>query len=193
MSGNAEVAGNEPSATLAERDLVLKRLLAAHEAWFDVKTDCAFGGESFDGYAEFRSTGRKYILSQKHELWHVNTFEYLFFKTVDHLTAEDAAHWYSFMTTEALAKVNPDENHMTSYLSLVLIANTCDEEAAKLVKKAKFRKNFAYGMRGWADLRFCVVDIEGRNVTANAAGKQMKPTLEANAGFAGGNNTRKGR
>ncbi len=185
MAGNADVAGSEPTVALTERELVLKRLLAAHETWFDVAKDYGYAGETFDGFAEFRSTGQKYILSKKHELWHVNTFEYLFFKGVERLTAADVAHWYSFMTTEALGKVNPDENHMTSYLSLVLVADVCDDEALRAVRKAKFRKNFAYGMRGWADLRLCVVDLGGRSVITNAAGKQMTKTLEANAGFAG--------
>ena len=178
---------------LSERELVLKRLLAAHETWFDVAKDCEYAGETFDGFAEFRSSGQRYVLSKKHELWRVETFEYLFFKAVDRLTADDVAHWYAFMTTEALGKVHPDENHMTSYLSLVLVADSCDDDAVQAVRKAKFRKNFAYGMRGWADLRLAVVDLQSRSVTTNAAGKQMKPTLEANAGFADGSKTRKGR
>ena len=168
-----------------ERELVLRRLLAAHETWFDVAANFTYAKETFDGFAEFRSSGQKYILSKKHELWRVNTFEYLFFKGVGHLTAADVSRWYSFMTTEALAKVNPDENHMTSYLSLVLVADECDEDAAAALRKAKFRKNFAWGMRGWADLRLAVVDLKNRSVITNAAGKQMKTTLEANAGFSG--------
>ena len=89
VSGNADVAGNDPSDVLTERELVLKRLLAAHEAWFDVAKDYGYAGETFDGFAEFRSSGQKYVLSKKYELWRVNTFEYLFFKAVDRLTADD--------------------------------------------------------------------------------------------------------
>ena len=39
------------------RQLVLERLLASHETWFDVYRDYEFGGRTFPGYAEFHSHG----------------------------------------------------------------------------------------------------------------------------------------
>lgn len=184
MTATSVATADALTATSDGQNLVLRRLLAAHEAWFDVTPDYQYAGKTFGGYAEFRSSGQKYILSKKHQLWQVNTFEYLFFQPVGHLSTDVVRDYFSFMTTEALQKVNPDENHMTSYLSLVLIADSSDKDALDMVRKAKFRKNFALGMRGWADLRFCVVDLESGSVITNPAGRQMKSTLQANAGFA---------
>ena len=63
---------------------------------------------------------------------------------------------------------------------LVIVADSCTQEAAKAVRKTRFRKNFALGIRGWADLRVAVADLSANRVITNAAGKQLKTTLEAN-------------
>ena len=46
--------------------------------------------------------------------------------------------------------------------------------------QTRFRKNFALGIRGWADLRVAIADLSANRVITNAAGKQLKTTLEAN-------------
>ena len=85
------------------------------------------------------------------------------------------------METRALEKVDPVPNHMQSSLSLVIVADRVDDEAKRACRKTRFRKNFALGIRGWADLRLAVVDIAGHDVVTNGAGKEMKASLEANA------------
>ena len=47
---------------MAGRMEVVDRLLAAHEAWFDVERDHRFAGRVFSGYAEFHSSASQYVL-----------------------------------------------------------------------------------------------------------------------------------
>ena len=54
-----------------EKQLVLKRILAAHEAFFDVHRDYEFAGRSFPGFAEFHSFGEQYVLVKRAKLWEV--------------------------------------------------------------------------------------------------------------------------
>lgn len=169
-------------AMAAERELVLNRLLASHETWFDVYRDYEFGGRTFPGYAEFHSHGEQYVLVKRAKLWEVDAFEYLFFVTARTLDADALADLVGFMTETAIQKVHPDPNHMTSYLSLVIIADDVPEEVRKLVRKTKFRKNFALGIRGWADLRLAAICLSDHSVTTNSQGKEMRATLEANLG-----------
>lgn len=167
-----------------EKHLVLKRILAAHEAWFDVHRDYAYAGRVFPGYAEFHEHGEKYVLVKRAKLWEADSHEYLFFATAETLGEDDVQTWVQFMKTDGLAKVQPDKNHMSSGIALVLIVDSCSEGAKRAVRKTHFRKNFALGIRGWADLRIVVADLSARSVYANAAGKQMKPTIEANLNLA---------
>lgn len=172
------------SSAKDEKHLVLKRILAAHEAWFDVHRDYAYAGRTFPGYAEFHSHGEKYVLVKRAKLWEADTHEYLFFVEAGALSEAEVASWVEFMKAEGLKKVQPDPNHMSSGVSLVIVADSCTEEAKRAVRKTRFRKNFALGIRGWADLRLVVADLSEGAVYANAAGKQMKPTIEANLNLA---------
>ncbi len=177
-----ETKALDPSeeSTDAKRD-VLDRLLAAHETWFDVSRDHLFAGRTFPGYAEFHSEAEKYVLTKRAKLWGVNAHEYMFFTTADRLSKEAFDDLVSFMTTEALDKVKVNPEHMTSYLSLVIIADSVDDAARQAARKAKFRKNFKFGLEGWADLRVAVIDLSSASVTTNAMGKELRTVLEANA------------
>lgn len=167
-----------------EQHLVLERLLAAHEAWFDVTRDYEYAGHCFGGYAEFHSLGEKYVLTKKAKLWEVAAHEYLFFQTVDELDEATFEECLSFMKEKAVLKVEPKPNHMTSYVSLVIVAKKADPDVAKSLRKTSYHKSYRFGLRGWAELRLCLVDLAARQVTTNAMGKAMRPLLESNAGFA---------
>ena len=160
---------------------VLERLLLAHEGYFDVERDHAFGGRTFEGYAEFHSSTSQYVLVKRAKLWEANSHEYLFFTLVDHLDEATLDGLVTFMKTEGLSKVVLGPDHMSSALSLVIIADTVDPCIAGRVRKTRFRKNFQLGLKGWADLRLCVISLSDEAVHANAMGKEMTPTLAANA------------
>ena len=190
VESSAEVNASEAPAG---KELILKKLLAAYEAWFNITKDYDYAGRHFEGYAEFHERGAQYIATKKAEIWSVNSYEYLFFKLTNHVSAADIESFVEFMTTEVIKKVQPEKDHMSSYLSLVLIADSADEDVEKVVAKTKFRKNFMLGLRGWADLRLCVIDLQAQKILSNAAGKHLKPTLEANAGFPDGKKKRRRR
>lgn len=161
-------------------DALLRRLLDAYRGYYDMEEDCRYGGRVFPGYGELHSHGEKYVLSKQAKLWEVDTHDYLFFDVVslaDRVYLEESV---AFMTGAALGKVDPKPDHMVSYLSLVIIADRVDQAMPALVRRTRFRKNFRLGLRGWADLRLAVIDLQGYNVYTNGQGKEMKGLLEAN-------------
>ncbi|MDO4182074.1 MAG: hypothetical protein Q4E12_00470 [Coriobacteriia bacterium] len=162
---------------------VLKKLLVAHETWFDVSRDYSFGGHLFPGYAEFHSHGEKYVLVKSAKLWEVDAHEYLFFEVARTLSADEVRTWIAFMTEEALKKVHPEPNHMTSYISLVLVAESVDAQAVKLIRKTRFHKEFKLGVEGWADLRLAAVSVSTKQVFTNNMGKDLVPQLESALGL----------
>ena len=163
------------------KDDVLDRLLAAHEAWYNVHRDYEFAGRVFPGYAEFHTMGEKYVLVKRAKLWGVASHEYIFFVEESNLDADVLDELVSFMKTKAIDKVDPSEpDHMQSFLSLVMIADSVAPDVAKMVRRTRFRKNFKLGINGWADLRLAVIDLGRMDVVTNAMGKDMKGSLEAN-------------
>ena len=171
---------------LANRRNVVERLCAAHEAWFDVRRDYAFAGRTFPGYAEFHSCDSQYVLVKRAKLWEAASHEHLFFWDTPCLTADELDDLVGCITDEGLALVRPAPDHMTTYLSLAIVADAVDDLAWERVRRIRFRKNFALGWRGWADLRLAVADLSRGRVTANSQGKPLGKTLQANAFIDGG-------
>ena len=168
-------------AAASERaHVALERLLAAHEAYFDVEHDYSFAGRDFAGYAELHSSASQYVLVKRAKLWETTSHEYLFFKLVSHLDTATFDELVTFMKEEAIAKVSLGPDHMNSFLSLVIIADSMDADLPRHVRRTHFRKSFMLGLKGWADLRVCVVCLDENTVYANARGADMVPTLEAN-------------
>lgn len=156
------------------------QLIEAHGGYYDIQHDYDYADRSFTGYAEFHTHGEKYVLSKKAKLWEVNAHEYLFFTTLDTATDADVNDLVHYMTTSALQKVQNVPDHMTSYLSLVIIADRSTPQAISTIKHTRFRKNYLLGFRGWADLRLALIDLETMRVYTNGQGKELKRTLEAN-------------
>lgn len=78
---------------LAGRGEVIERLLAAHEAWFDVERDHDFAGRTFPGYAEFHSSASQYVLVKRAKLWEAASHEHLFFWDTPRLTQASWTSW----------------------------------------------------------------------------------------------------
>lgn len=190
-----EARATELDAAVADgaaeaRSRVLECLIAAHEAWFDVERGRELAGRVFPGYAEFHSYGERYVLSRRAKLWEVANHEYIFFDTVERLEEDAFARMVAFMETEALAVVHPEPNHMSSNISLVVVADEVGPQVGRMVRRTRFRKNFKWGLWGWSDLRIAVVDLAGLRtggqgrVMTNAAGKVLRKTIEANLALA---------
>ncbi len=173
--------GNEITA---KSELVLERLLAAHGAWFDVSRDVSVAGRAFRALAQFHSFGEQYVLVKRVKLWEAEEHEYMLFDVRDHIDAEAARSYVEFMKNEALELVKPEPNHMSSFRTLVVIANSASDEACALFRKTSHRKNFMWGIRGWSDVRLALIDLskpQGSRVVCNGAAKRIRKSLEANA------------
>lgn len=182
-----EQAAHRPkpgSEITAKSELVLERLLAAHGAWFDVSRDVIVAGRAFRALAQFHSFGEQYVLVKRVKLWEAEEHEYMLFDVRDHIDAEAARSYIEFMKNEALELVKPEPNHMSSFRTLVVIANSASDEACSLFRKTSHRKNFMWGIRGWSDVRLALIDLskpQGSRVVCNGAAKRIRKSLEANA------------
>lgn len=174
-------SGNEITA---KSELVLERLLAAHGAWFDVSRDVSVAGRVFRALAQFHSFGEQYVLVKRVKLWEAEEHEYMLFDVRDRIDVEAARSYVEFMKNEALELVKPEPNHMSSFRTLVVIANSASDEACTLFRKTSHRKNFMWGIRGWSDVRLALIDLskpQGSRVVCNGAAKRIRKSLEANA------------
>ncbi len=156
------------------------RVLEAHRQNFDLEIPYHFAGQELVGYGAYHAEASSYVLSKKAKLWEISAHEYLYVVAVDHLDEPTLDQWVARMKTEGIAALTIDENHMSSYLSLVIITSTADPAIARSVKRCRYRKNFCGGWRGWADLRIAVAVLSSSSVYCNRQGRLLGQTLETN-------------
>lgn len=170
------------------RDDLLERVIAANAGYYDIIRDHQFEGRTFPAFASFHTHGEQYVLTKRAKMWEVDSHDYLFIDTADALSASSLADEIGFVCEQGLKLVEPGPNHMSSGLSLIVIADSVDDDAMKLARKSKFRKNFKFSLQGWADLRVAVIDLSrerGKQVVTNAAGKGLAKMLEGNLALIG--------
>ena len=160
---------------------LLSRALDAFAGSYDIARDAQVLSRRVDALAQLRALNSKYVLSQKHVLWEANAFEHAIFLCVDTLTAEMVEDWFAFLTLQAEpelvhpGKSLPDEGHMYTYLTLIFLCNGVHKDALQAIRRARFTKNYRFSLRGWATGRLLAVDLSSGVMTANAAGRELKP------------------
>lgn len=163
----------------------LEGILGAYMRLFDVQRECECAGRSFSAYAEYHEYDEQYVLVKRAKLWEAHIHEYAYFQIVDRLDGRALDELLGFMKTDALGRLDPEPDHMTSYLSLVIVTNSMDDQLARTVRKTRFRKDFRLGIRGWAELKLAVVDVSRQRVITNPAGESMEDPLKAGLARAG--------
>ena len=96
-----------------------------------------------------------------------------------------AAIWLNNKVKTGTANIKPNKEHKSSYVSLVILADSMDAEAKKLIRKTRFQKNFRLALHGWMEFHIAAMEISTNSFLSNPAGTGAKKTLEQNFGFRG--------
>ena len=163
--------------TLQER---LERLLNAYSHHYDIARDVQVQGGSFPATAFYFLRDENYLISRKHVLSVVENHEYVYFYLTEHLTAEDLRRQIELSREAGMGHVNPSKEHMSSVVTLVILADTIDPEAKDLIKKTRFRKNFWLALHGWMEYHIAAMEISTHSFLSNPAGKGARKLLEGN-------------
>ena len=166
--------------TTEEKQSKLDTLLGAYTNCFDIQRDVVAGDVNFTALAQYHSRSGKYILVKSAKIWSIEMNEYIYFALVDHLDANRLNSLYKAARDGGLALIKPHGEHMCSYVSLVILADSIDADAAKTLHKIRFRKSFWLALHGWMEFRIAAIDLSAGQVFANPAGKDVRVTLERN-------------
>ena len=112
----------------------LNKLLYAYSHQYDIDRDVEVEGFTYPATATYYLRDENYLISKQHVLSAVEQHEYLYFYLTDHLTADDLQSHVDLSKRAGLSKVKPHREHMFSNVGLVVLANTIDPEAQKLIK-----------------------------------------------------------
>ena len=158
----------------------LERLLNAYSHHYDIERDVVIDGVSFPAMAIYYLRDENYLITKKHVLNAVENHEYVYFYLTDHLDAETLKNKIDFTRNDGLGRIKPHKEHMSSMVTMVILADTIDPEAKALLKKTRFRKNYRLALHGWMEYQIAAMEISTDSFLSNPAGKNAKKTLELN-------------
>lgn len=121
-----------------------------------------------------------YLISKKHVLNAVENHEYVYFYLTEHLDAETLQRQIDVTLQDGLGRIRPNKEHMSSRVTLVVLADVIDPEAQKLLKKTRFRKNYRLALHGWMEYQIAAMECSSQSFFSNPAGKAARKTLELN-------------
>ena len=158
----------------------LDKLLNVYSHTSDIYRDVEVEGGSFPAAAFYYLRDENYLLSKKHVLSAVEQHEYLYFFLTDHLDLSTLETQIALSKQAGLALVRPHKDHMFSNVGLVILANTIDPEAQKLIKKTRFRKNYRLSLWGWTEYQLAAMEVSTNCFYANPAGAGARKIMEQN-------------
>jgi len=164
----------------------LEKLLEAYSHHYNITRDVRTeDGAEYPAAATFFMRDENYAFSKKAVISAYEQYDYTFFYLTEHLDAETAKQQLDLALKAGMAQIRPHKEHKSSYVTLVILADTIDPEAKELIQKTRFQKNFRLALHGWMEYHICAMECSTNSFLSNPAGKGAKKTLEANFGVQG--------
>jgi hypothetical protein len=145
---------------------------------FDIKRNYTLNNIQFDMFAEYHLRNERYVLVKKAVVYAFENNEYSFIKYCGKLDKDYLQKVINTLTDSVQSIVKPDKEHMSSTITLVIVTenfiNNKDKDViTKIISKFKYNKGFAFGFKGWADIRLVLVSLNEDFMATNKKGKEV--------------------
>ena len=160
-----------------------EKLLNAYSHNYDLTKDVETEeGGSFPAMAHYFLRDEHYLVRRDKQFYATEQHDYTYFHVAEHLDAVGAKALTERTLKAGLAAIHPHKEHMSSFVTLVVLAETIDPEAKKVLKKIRFHKNYRLALHGWMEYHVAAMECSTRTFLSNPAGRGARKTLEANFG-----------
>lgn len=159
---------------------LLERLFAIYAHQYEIDRDGCYGEGFFPATATFFLRDENYLISKKHVLSAVENYDYLYFCMADHLDVSSLQEMISRSLELGKKRIHPHKEHMSSLITLIILTDTIDDDAIRLIKKTRVRKYFRFAFHGWMEYRIAAMEISSTRFFSNPAGREPKKILEQN-------------
>lgn len=166
--------------TLQDR---LNKLLDIYSHIYDIERNVEIAGSYYPAAATYFLRDENYLISRQHVLSAVEQHEYVTFLVTDHLDAPTLEKHIALTRQDGLSRIHPTKEHMCSFVTLVVLADTIDPEAKRLIKRTRFRKNYRMTFHGWMEYHVAAMEVSTNSFLSNPAGREAKKNLEQNFGL----------
>lgn len=153
----------------------LEALLPSYVSYYDITRDGA--AEPFAAEAAFHSHDEQYFLVKSAKYTEQDMHEYVFFALADTLTLPEAQRFGEAAWEEGMRRVRPGPNHRCTDISLVLLAERVEPDAAAYLKKLRRSKTYKLMLQGWSNYRVIALETSTGSLTHNRLGRDLRKAL----------------
>jgi len=157
----------------------IKLLISKLEKNFTIERDIVIFDNKIDIFAKFSNISVRTFITQHDIIDQYNNHEHIYIRGYDNVTEEDIVSFGQFLKRISDECISPDKDHMSTYITGVLIGNHIDENAIRAVKKYNYRKAFCFYLKGWCDVRLIYVGLDNNMIITNRDGKKVKKVYES--------------
>ena len=168
----AAFAGKRGTSVSQLSQAVVRGLLGVYSAYYDVEEISEEG--PLKALCAYHSRESQYVLSKKVELWAAESHEYLYLWDMEQLEEEGAEEIFARVLSDGEPRVKPHSQHMSTYLTAVILYESAAPRALERLKKLKKRREFKLSLHGWMEFRIAAVDLSTGEISTNRAGKVLE-------------------
>lgn len=154
----------------------LQKLLPSFEKYYDVKTEGALS--PFVAEAEFHTHEEQYVLVRSAKISESESNEYIFFAAEEHLSCPMLTELENLAWQTGLSRVHPHYGHRNSDVTLVLLADSVDEEAFLAIKRIHRTKSYMFTFKGWSNFKVICMELNTFKLAYNRLGGDLKKVLK---------------
>lgn len=158
-------------------DSATRKLLDSYEAYYNI-IPAEEDNQLLTARCEFFECSERYVVSQNAKLWTANCEEFLYLFHAEHLTKELFEKCRDFAYEDGMSRAKIGPGHMYTYITPVIVCDTCDEQAKKTVKKCRIYKSFLFSLHGWMDFHVAVLEVTGEKITTNPSGRCVEKIMK---------------
>lgn len=159
----------------------LDRLLMMYSNTFNIYMPYRIGEREYPAYGYYFSHNEKYVLVREVNMWSTHSYEHVLFVETEECTEtvvdEARKVIQEYMEPRMVRKGEelPEENHMYSYMNVVIISKKPVSAAVqKQIKGFKFEKGYKFNMRGFSRGTILAVSLEDEKYYSNYYGRDKK-------------------
>lgn len=150
----------------------LEKILPLFEVYYDIERENVT--EPFDAEAAFHSHDEQYFLIKSAKYTELEAHEYAFFAALDKLTPEKAKELDEIAWNTGLSRAQPSSIHRSTDVTLVLLADEVDPDAAAYIKKLKRSKSYKFLLHGFSNYHAIAIETSTGTMTCNRLGQHLR-------------------
>ncbi|MGN0728426.1 hypothetical protein [Treponema sp.] len=154
------------------KDSCLEALLLSYQKYYDIFRNPA--EKPFCATAEFHSQGEYYFLTKAAKIAEMDSSEYVYFSLEENLSARKLRELSDAAWNSGLSKVKPFYGHRSTDITLIVIADSVEKDAAREAGKIRHYKSYMFSLFGWSNFRLAVFGVQNNEVASNWHGREVK-------------------